>query len=411
MKTNIDELMKNENFTAFFVTGACMHNPFMVYLAGGIHHVSHAVLLKKTGQTAVMIHNDMERDEAAQTGFDLQGYNSHYHFRDLLLETHNDELKATVLLYEKIFKELGVICGKVAVFGEIDLGRGLAIFNDLQNRLPEVQFVGMGRDNFLTEAMQTKDELEIGHIRKMAEITTRVVGNTADFLTGHLVKDGKLVRKNGTYLTIGDVRKKINLWLAENDAENPEGTIFAIGRDAGVPHSMGTDGDVIETGKTIVFDIYPCQAGGGYFYDFTRTWSLGYATDAVLKSYEEVKTIYDLLIGELRMNNPLFLYQEMTCAYFESKGHATPRTHPATQDGYVHSLSHGVGLHVHEKPFTGISMEEGDCLLPNTIFTVEPGLYYPEKGFGIRIEDTYWTRPDGRFERLADFPYDLILPV
>jgi Xaa-Pro aminopeptidase len=101
----------------------------------------------------------------------------------------------------------------------------------------------------------------------------------------------------------------------------------------------------------------------------------------------------------------------MTCDYFESRGHATLRTNSATHEGYVHSLSHGVGLHIHEKPFTGISDELSDRLLPNTIFTVEPGLYYPDKGFGVRIEDTYLTRPDGRFERLAEFPYDLILPL
>ena len=184
-----------------------------------------------------------------------------------------------------------------------------------------------------------------------------------------------------------------------------------MGRDSGVPHSMGNDADILETGKTIVFDIYPCQAGGGYFYDFTRTWCLGYAPDDVLKTYGEVKSLYDLLIGELRINNPLYLYQEMACAYFESKGHATLRTNPAAKEGYVHSLSHGVGLRVHEKPFMGISMDLSDKLLPNTIFTVEPGLYYPDKGFGVRIEDTYWTRPDGQFERLAEFPYNLVLPM
>ena len=410
MKANIDELMTRANIDAVFVTGACMHNPFMVYLAGGTHHVSHAEVLKIRGQKGVMIHNDMERDEAALTGFDLQGI-SHYHFRDLLAETNNDELKATVLLYEKIFREQGVTSGKVAIFGEMDLGRGVAIFNGLQERLPEVQFVGMGRDNIFTDAMQTKDEIEIDQIRKMAKITITVVGNVADYLSSHPVKNGKLVQNNGDWLTIGNVRKKINLWLAEHGAENPEGTIFAIGRDAGVPHSMGVDTDIIETGKTIVFDIYPNQAGGGYFYDFTRTWSLGYATDEVFKSYEEVKTVYDLLVGELKINAPLYLYQQMTCAYFESKGHATLRTDRATQNGYVHSLSHGVGLNVHEKPFTGISMELSDRLIANTIFTVEPGLYYPEKGFGVRIEDTYWTRPDGSFERLADYAYDLVIPV
>jgi Xaa-Pro aminopeptidase len=79
-------------------------------------------------------------------------------------------------------------------------------------------------------------------------------------------------------LTIGDVKRKINLWLAERDAVPSEGFIFAQGRDAGIPHSQGNPDDMLRLGQTIIFDIYPQERGGGYFYDFTRTWSLGYAT-------------------------------------------------------------------------------------------------------------------------------------
>jgi len=40
------------------------------------------------------------------------------------------------------------------------------------------------------------------------------------------------------------------------------GTIFAIGRDSGIPHSTGTPEDQLQLGQTIVFDIYPCEYGG-----------------------------------------------------------------------------------------------------------------------------------------------------
>jgi hypothetical protein len=62
----------------------------------------------------------------------------------------------------------------------------------------------------------------------------------ADFLSNHLVVYELLMKDDGVPLMIGDVKAKINLWLAELGAENPEDTIFAIGRDAGVPHSSGT---------------------------------------------------------------------------------------------------------------------------------------------------------------------------
>ena len=126
------------------------------------------------------------------------------------------------------------------------------------------------------KAMETKDAVEVKRIRKMGTVTTEVVRRTAEYLTSREIRpDEVLLKEDGTPLTIGDVKARINLWIAELGGENPEGTIFAIGRDVGVPHSAGTPSDLLRLGQTIVFDIYPCEAGGGYFYDFTRTWSLG----------------------------------------------------------------------------------------------------------------------------------------
>ena len=83
----------------------------------------------------------------------------------------------------------------------------------------------------------------------------------------------------------------------------------------------------------------------------------------------------------------------------------------APREGYVHSLGHGVGLAVQERPFSGYSDHNVEPLTPGAVVTVEPGLYYPEQGFGVRIEDTIWIRPDGTAEVLAEFPRDLVLKV
>ena len=90
MKIEIDDLMQKADFKALFVTGACMHNPFMVYLAGGTYHVSQAELIKKPGTQGVLFHQDMERDEAAKTGFNLQG-NRVGRIRSIQAETKSDE--------------------------------------------------------------------------------------------------------------------------------------------------------------------------------------------------------------------------------------------------------------------------------------------------------------------------------
>jgi Xaa-Pro aminopeptidase len=62
-------------------------------------------------------------------------------------------------------------------------------------------------------------------------------------------------------------------------------------------------------------------------------------------------------------------------------------------------------------PFSGLAASQADKLVPGTVFTLEPGLYYPSRNMGVRIEDTYATRADGSFEVLVNYPYDLVLPV
>jgi hypothetical protein len=45
------------------------------------------------------------------------------------------------------------------------------------------------------------------------------------------------------------------------------------------------------------------------------------------------------------------------------------------------------------------------------VFTIEPGLYYPDRGLGVRLENTVWIRPDGAVEVVAPYPLDLVLPL
>jgi len=75
-------------------------------------------------------------------------------------------------------------------------------------------------------------------------------------------------------------------------------------------------------------------------------------------------------------------------------------------------LGHGVGLNIHERPTSGLTARAEDNILkPGVVITIEPGLYYPDKGIGFRIEDTYWVQPGGKIELLAEYPYDFVLPM
>jgi len=66
-------------------------------------------------------------------------------------------------------------------------------------------------------------------------------------------------------------------------------------------------------------------------------------------------------------------------------------------------------LDVHEKPWFGREKDPANLLQIGSVFTIEPGLYYPELGYGIRLEDTWFVREDQGFEKFVDYPMELVL--
>ena len=400
MKSDLDALMTAAKLDAIVVLGNAENNPSMYYFTGA-GHVSHAALFKKPGQPPVLYCNAMERAEAAKSGLKV-------------IPRRTSVVEELSLQPKEIFEEQGLTAGRVAFFGMLEAGDLISIERALQAAFPGLEVVGeLQAESIFLRAMETKDETEVAHIRQMGKVTTEVVGMVAKYLTEREVgEDEVLLKEDGSPLTIGDVKGKISLWLAERGAMDVEGVIFAIGHDAGVPHSAGTPTDRMKLGQTIVFDIFPAEAGGGYFYDFTRTWSLGYAAPETQQLYDEVRAVYDKVVDNLDLNVAFKEYQKLACDEFDKRGHHTPmHTQGLLENGYVHSLGHGVGLNIHERPRSHHTAADDNILRPGVVVTIEPGLYYPEKGMGVRIEDSYWVRPDGKMEILAEYPYDFVLPM
>ena len=102
--------------------------------------------------------------------------------------------------------------------------------------------------------------------------------------------------------------------------------------------------------------------------------------------------------------------QEAVLDYFEAQGHPTRRSHPGTNVGYTHSLGHGVGLNIHERPSISHMVKE-DVFEKGNFITIEPGLYYPERGLGVRIEDSFIIGDDGELVSITSFHKDLVLTL
>src|SRR3990172_4604246 len=311
MRSDIDNLMEEAGHDFLMVRGTSGSNPSMVYFTG-IANMTHATLLKKRGETPVLIHNAMERDEAAKSGCRLKNIDD-FGWIKLIEAAGGDTIEATSQLLRLAFDEFNVQ-GQVAIYGRLEIGDAYSLMKRIEEVMPQVHFLGEARDtSVLSRARTTKDTEEVERIRHMGRITTDVVSEVAGFLTSQRVKGEMLIDGEGQPVTIGAVRRLIDLQLARLGAANPDATIFAMGHDSAVPHSIGRDSEALRVGQPIIFDIFPCEPGGGYYYDFTRTWCLGHAPDEVQQLYQDVLDIYNPLLKDLHGGIACREFQNMAC--------------------------------------------------------------------------------------------------
>ena len=68
---------------------------------------------------------------------------------------------------------------------------------------------------------------------------------------------------------------------------------------------------------------------------------------------------------------------------------------------FMHGTSHHLGLDTHDYGLLDEPMEA------NMVFTVEPGIYIPDEGFGIRLEDDVLVQATGApVNLMANIPID-----
>jgi Xaa-Pro aminopeptidase len=401
MHSDLDHLMEEANVDTLLVLADEEGNASMRYFTGTVS-VGQTLLLKPRGQQPVLYHGSMEREEVKRTGLKTRS------MADLgWPRKHLSELASPLAEH---LRSLG-ISGRMAVYGKLEAGPLYAFLGQLESEAGVSIVRKEPREGILRMARMTKTPEEIERMRRVAQSTVAVVGNVADFLTSHRVQNGILIDQHGEPLTIADVKRRIDLWLAMRDLANPDGTIFSVAEETAFPHSVGTASATIPVGKPIIFDIFPCEAGNGMYFDFTRTWCLGRADEALLSLHGDVSACCQATLEAVRPGVAAQHLQHVACDVFERQGHPTLRSHPGTTDGYVHSLGHGLGLQVHEPPILSHVAPEQSSLEANMTFTLEPGLYYPARGLGVRIEDTFWLRPDGQAEVLAEYSHELVLKL
>ncbi len=406
MKSDLDTLMENRGFNAIVVMGPATENHALNYMTNSAP-ITDGIVVKKRGESPLLICGPMERDEAAKSGLPIQTYND-YGLLQIAKET-GSYFEARLRMLTLILERMDIREGVVSFYGQGDPGQSYMLLSRLAQMLPAIKITGETETTLFDDAYTTKGEDELAAIYSVAERTNRVMTETLEFVKSHRVQDTCLVKADSSPLTVGDVKQFVRARLLHHQLEEEDGMIFALGRDAGVPHSRGADTDILELGSCIIFDLFPRELGGGYFHDMTRTWCLGYAPPEVQHAYDQVMLTFGEIMKALKVGEKTAKYQDLTCDLLEEMGHPTTRSNPSTMEGYVHSLGHGLGLQIHSRPRFGFVST--DTIQPGQVFTIEPGVYYPDRAFGVRIEDTIYVDSDGNILSLTPFPKDLVVTV
>jgi len=211
---------------------------------------------------------------------------------------------------------------------------------------------------YIIEKQRTiKDEEEIKNIEEAFRITK----NCFEYIL--------------QFLKPGNTEKQVARLIDEYYYEHSEGpsfdTIVASGENSSKPHAIPTDRQF--SNQDIITIDMGCKYNG-YCSDMTRTFFIGEPTEKQKKVYDLVSKNHEQAIDAIKEGSNIKQLVKMVENDFKLNGY-----------DLIHSLGHGVGLEVHEKPY--LSSKVDLPLRENMTVTVEPGIYIPGE-FGVRIEDT-----------------------
>jgi Xaa-Pro aminopeptidase len=169
--------------------------------------------------------------------------------------------------------------------------------------------------------------------------------------------------------------------------------VVAAGPTAASPHAIPGD-EPIQEGVLVVVDA-GCVLDG-YCSDCTRTFAVGVISDRLQEIYA------------LCLEAQLAGLAAVAPGAHGRDADAASRTLIERAElgwAYGHGMGHGVGLQIHEAPT--LRPESTDTLEVGNVVSVEPGIYLPDEGAGVRIEDLVVVTEDG-CERLTQFDKELI---
>jgi Xaa-Pro aminopeptidase len=239
------------------------------------------------------------------------------------------------------------------------------------------------KSNFILQGLRgVKDPEEIAHIQQACDITEKGFRRILGFV------------KPGVWEF--EIEAEFSHEFLSNRSKGFAYTpIIASGANSNVLHYI-ENSQQCKAGELILMDVG--AEYGNYASDMTRTIPVsGRFTPRQRAVYEAVLKVKDeaiklLIPGVLWKDYHVEVGKLMSSALVDlgllAKKEVSYNTE-AYKKYFMHGTSHHLGLDTHDYGLLDEPMET------NMVFTVEPGIYIPDEGFGIRLEDDVVVQATG----------------
>jgi len=240
----------------------------------------------------------------------------------------------------------------------------------------------------LVRLRATKDENEHAYIRKAIAITTKGFNSVRDTLADLVQYEYEVEASLGYTFRMNG---------AEGYAYEP---IVAAGANALTLHYTRNNNPLPKNGLLL---IDAAARVGGYCADITRTYAIGTPTAREVAVHAAVEKAHFAIINLIKPGLALSEYQDKSDEIMKEalRSLGLLKKPEDYRKYFPHAISHGLGIDVHES-FGGYTE-----FMPGMVLTVEPGIYIPEEGIGVRIEDDILVTETGNENLSGDLPTGL----
>lgn len=322
---------------------------------------------------SIWVADTIELNEAQERGFDTirymgqktSGYQLHQFFTDAEYETIISELSAVIARGDAIY----------TLYPEKSpdaYAQQRSIIDRLTAYVPQLKQHIVDISPFVAAMRRSKTAEELEYMHRAIEITAAAQESAAKAV--------------GDNVSEAEVQAALEYMITGSGARIAFPSIVASGGNTTILHYTKND-RIMSTGDLVIIDI-GAQVEG-YCADITRTYPVsGTFTKRQKELYKLVLDV-QAYIADLAKPGMWISHKDHP---EESLNHLAKKylaDHGGYDKYFPHGISHFLGLDVHDVGDAHLPLQEGD------VITIEPGIYIPQEGIGIRIEDNYWIVAGG----------------